>query len=347
MISLKEHLKQNFDEEAGIFFNNLTKGYWSNFSESDQEKIYSELSNNRSLREIIKDHFPQYYEMIFDKSRCAGLELLNVGPQDRGVDYGCMWGNLVIHLSRQCGEVLGVDQTIDSLNILKERLREESIENCYLLNANLRHNLPLYNKFDFSVINGVLEWVPETQSVVVGEYYKNDSEKSTINNTRNPREIQLEFLTQVNGHLKKNGRLFLAIENRYDYQHFLWKKDVHNNMMYTAFLPRYISSILSWVFRKQPYTNYIYGKSGLTKLLTSAGFKDIKFHAVFPDYRFPMKIIGFDESIDDYSPVYYEMRRKSWIAKVFKLVRYSLDYIIYKKLRLLSLAPSFIVIAKK
>ena len=78
MISLKEHLKQNFDEEAGIFFNNLTKGYWSNFSESDQEKIYSELSNNRSLREIIKDHFPQYYEMIFDKSRCAGLELLHV-----------------------------------------------------------------------------------------------------------------------------------------------------------------------------------------------------------------------------------------------------------------------------
>ena len=163
-----------------------------------------------------------------------------------------------------------------------------------------------------------------------------------------PRDYQLKFLTEVNKHLKKSGKLYLAIENRWDYQHFLWKRDPHSNLFYTAILPRKIANLISKIIYGRSYVNYIYSINGLKKLLNESGFRISKKFAVFPDYRFPQIMIDMENpNTKDYRSVYVNKKTKNIIKKLFRIFRKLTDILIYQKLKLLSLSPSFIIIAKK
>ena len=165
---------------------------------------------------------------------------------------------------------------------------------------------------------------------------------------RDPRILQLEFLRMVFKNLKEKGRLYLGIENRYDYQYFLWKKDQHSNLMYTAFLPREISNVISNMWYGRPYVNYLYSKDKLEKLLQDAGFTGIETYAAFPDYKFPKKIIPLRNGNDSsYEPVYTTGGSKNRLKIIAKKGRKYPDLIIYKRLKLFNLCPSFIVIASK
>lgn len=341
-----EHFNKKFEFNDGIYSQSDSNGYWSNFSKDDQDRLFI-LLKDKLPNEVIKENFNQYYDMIYNTARCVGLEILKIDKNDIGIDYGCMWGNILVYCARMCKAMIGVDQTIDSLKFLRYRLKEEKLDNCLLLNANLRNKIDLHDKFDFSIINGVLEWVPDKNEIDLKDHFKKGRlrfEKPQ----NNPRLEQLEFLKMVNGNLRDNGKLYLAIENRLDYQHFLWKKDPHSNLMYTAFLPRFLSNLLSNILYGRSYVNYIYSQRGLKKLLIEANFRINTVYAVFPDYRFPQKIIATtNNKNNDYKPVYNLGNRNDLIARVFKKGRKLLDIIIYKKLKLFSLAPSFIVIAEK
>ena len=79
-----------------------------------------------------------------------------------------------------------------------------------------------------------------------------------------------------------------------------------------------------------------------------AGFNVIKEYAVFPDYRFPIKIVPFNTDIQNYyEPVYNIIETTNIMKRLFRRLRRELDNIIYKKLGLFYLAPSMIVIAQK
>lgn len=346
MNEIEKMIQKNYDLNEGIYYKASSTGYWSNFSREDQNTLFSALKDHPS-KDVIASHFPQYYDMIYNNSRCVGLELLQIDRNDVGIDYGCMWGNVMVYCAKYCKTMIGVDQTEDSLKFLKVRLDEENIQNSYLINANLRDEIDLTNMLDFSIINGVMEWVPDTSVIDLQKHFKK-SKFRLIKASKNPRSEQLKFLKMVNNNLNSSGKLYLAIENRFDYQYFLWKRDPHSNLMYTAFLPRIISNMISNLYYGRPYVNYIYSKKELDKILREAGFNDIKIYATFPDYRFPQKII-FSDSKDDtsYSPVYSPGKREDIIARIFRKARYMLDILIYKKLKMYSLAPSFIVIARK
>ena len=140
----------------------------------------------------------------------------------------------------------------------------------------------------------------------------------------------------------------MAIENRWDYQHFLWKRDPHSNLFFTAILPRKISSLISRIVYGRDYVNYIYSMKQLERLLSLAGFSIIKKFAAFPDYRFPKKILDMNNiNTEDYEPVYNNKKTKNILKKIFRRLRFTLDIILYKKFKLLGLAPSFIIIATK
>jgi hypothetical protein len=346
MKELIEKLDQYYEQRDGIHYSADSEGYWSNFSKEDQDRLFSSLKDKPS-NEVIAEQFPQYYDMIYNNSRCVGLELLQIGTEDIGIDYGCMWGNVLVYCAKQCKGMIGVDQTEDSLRFLKKRLSEEKLDNGYLVNTNLRNDIDLSGKLDFSVINGVMEWVPDTSTIDLKNHFKKSKFKF-VKPKNDPKSEQIKFLKMANNNLKVGGKLYLAIENRYDYQHFLWKKDPHSNLMYTAFMPRLIANIISNIYYGRPYVNYIYSKKDLKKMLSEAGFAKTKVYATFPDYRFPQKIISTDkQDTNDYSPVYTSENRKDLVARIFYKTRKLLDVVIYKKMKLFSLAPSFIVIAEK
>ena len=91
-------------------------------------------------------------------------------------------GKYVVYASKNCKEILGVDQTMESLKFVQKRIKEEGIKNCYLLNANIRSKLNLQSQFDFAIVNGVLEWVPETSKVEVENFHSFDT-SDKVNNS--------------------------------------------------------------------------------------------------------------------------------------------------------------------
>ena len=333
----------------GIYYSvnsNEDKGYWSNISVKDQEEFLSECSTMGTLKSVRKN-FPNLEDVIYEPTRSVGLRFLNIKPDEIGIDYGCMWGNLLVHSAKKCKLMVGVDQTDASLKFLNLRLNEENLDNVYLVNENLRNSLPFIENFDFAIVNGVLEWIPDTNQIDLTNFF-NKGRTNTSKNKLSPSESQLEFLKNAHHSLKKGGKLYLSIENRWDYQHFLWKRDPHSNLFYTAILPRKISNILSKIIYGRPYVNYIYSMKDLEQLLSFAGFNIAEKYAAFPDYRMPMKILDMNTNdTSDYSPVYHISPTKNILKKAFRKGRNLLDKIIYKYFKLFNLAPSFIIIAEK
>lgn len=335
-----------FELKDGIFYSkNDESGYWSNLNQEENKKLIETL-DELSPQDTIKKLYPKLYDVIFSKKREAGLELLQLKGTEVCIDYGCMWGALSVPLAKRAGHVISVDQTRDSLKFLSSRYQYEGLNNVTIVNQNIKKfpMLPEGIKADCAVINGVLEWVPETGNIELNNYY-GKKKKKTYAQGYSPRLVQLEFLKSVKDNLSEDGRLYLAIENRFDFKMFFGVKDPHANLLFTTIFPKIIANVISLVFLSRPYVTYIYSKKELKKLLADAGFSDAKFHFAFPDYRFPELIKAEKESLNEFKPTI--TIRQNGRIKIKRLIGYCLEFIIFRILNLRGVSPSFIVIAEK
>src|SRR5205807_9325678 len=191
------------------------------------------------------------------------------------------------------------DQTLESLKFLKARLKESHCDNVALLNHDLR-TLPAFTqKADVAIVNGVLEWIPEEGKVELKQFFGQRMYRSY---NSDPGTLQLSFLRKVCENLAADGKLYLAIENRFDYKMFFGAKDPHANLRFTTVLPRKVANWISRLLLGRPYVNWIYSVHGLKRLLLEAGFGQIDLYMCFPDYRYPERIIPFNHSLKGFTP---------------------------------------------
>ena len=165
---------------------------------------------------------PRFEEMIFSSKREAALELFDHNNQGICIDYGAMWGALSIGMAKRGHQVIAIDQTYDSLNFLKSRSKEEGLNNIQFVQDDIR-KIKFKNIADYAIVNGVLEWIPETSEVIVNEYYQGSNNDNSLNinkSIKKPREMQVEFFKKVYESLKPNGELLLSIENKLSYEYF-------------------------------------------------------------------------------------------------------------------------------
>ena len=195
---------------------------------------------------------------------------------------------------------------------------------------------------DIAIVNGVLEWIGETNQVVVNKYL-NERKKNKIDQT-NPGQIQKKFLKNIYNALKKNGKLYLAIENRYDYKMFFGLKDPHNGTLFTTILPKFISNIISILFKGKPYRTWIYSYSQLNQILTETGFKTLKLYSAWPDYRIPDQILDYNSNFKKFK-ICSKLPVKKMTTR--KKIAGFIEYIIFKILKLRIFSPSIIIVAKK
>ena len=333
---------ETFEKESEIIYKlPNSEGYWSNLSKKENSEMISMLKNH-STREAIMKTRPMIADVIFSEKRPVALELLKLNGSETAIDLGCMWGAISIPLAKQVSEVLGVDQTIDSLKFSAARVKEENLENIKFLNANLRDLLLPEKIFDVAIVNGVLEWVPEIEDIELGDYwYKSIKRKDS----GNPKEIQISFLKNIHTGLKEGGRLMLAIENRYDYKMFFGVRDPHTGTLFTTIFPRWLANIISKVFRKREYRPWIYSFSGTEKLLKEAGYSKVKLYSCWPDYRFPEFITPYGQSNDFFKPV--STRRISGERSFKRIFANRVEWLIFKVFNIQFFAPSIIAIAEK
>lgn len=349
MNDVNRELNKQFQQIEDHLYSSGEEGYWSNLDKDENAELIAAVKT-LGTRAAINKSQPHLFDVIFSPKREAGLELLRLKGDEICVDYGCMWGALSIPLAKRTKYVLGIDQTLNSLQFLKARAREENLANLDLLVANLREVKPLAGSFDLAVVNGVLEWIPEEGPVELKSYFGKFKPRAY---GANPGEQQLVFLQKVRESLKENGRIYLAIENRYDYKMFLGIKDPHANIFFSSILPRKIANLLSLALLGRPYVNWLYSFWGINKLLKKAGFVKVQLFMCFPDYRFPERIIPYEGSLADFQPSALfgnpggrQGKKPLWKRIAGGLFRKG-QLILFKKARAKRLAPSIIAIGYK
>ncbi len=318
------------------------KGYWSNLSKKDNEKFLEnirKLGTKAAVKKLNKDFLT---DVIFSKKRSRGLDLLKLKGDEVAVDFGCMWGAITVPLAKKVKKVLGVDQTEDSLIFLSKRAKENNLKNIQLLHENLRKISLKKSSIDIAIVNGVLEWIGETNQVVVNKYL-NERKKNNYERN-NPGQIQKKFLKKIFNALKKKGKLYLAIENRYDYKMFFGLRDPHNGTLFTTILPKSISNVISLIFKGKPYRTWIYSYSQLNKMLNDTGFKTLRLYSAWPDYRIPDQILNYNSNFKNFK-ICSQLPLKKITTR--KKIAGMIEYIIFKILKLKIFSPSIIIVAEK
>ncbi|MBF0380669.1 MAG: class I SAM-dependent methyltransferase [Magnetococcales bacterium] len=342
-MDIQKIVKNSLKLQDGIWQSD-SGGYWSNIEQEQMTKFLEDLDSMDSLA-VVRKHFPQHEEVIFSPQRVGGVGILDFQPSDVVLDAGCMWGALAVPIAHMGCQVIGVDQTRESMQLMKSRLDEAGLDQAQLVQCNLNKLQLADESIDKVIVNGVLEWLAEG-NVELDSFQKDklskNSQTKKADTDQNPYDIQLSFLKKINRSIKKDGLLYLAIENRFDIINFIGAKDPHTGQRFITIWPRFIQEFMAKKFTGRSYLTWTYSKAELKDMLIEAGFNNIEFRYAFSNYRQP-ELVLTDNGMKQCIP----LRHRTFNSIIKKVLLYSLETVFYSWLRLSSLAPAFIVIAKK
>jgi SAM-dependent methyltransferase len=208
-----------------------------------------------------------FIEYALSETRAGWMFLLPIQRCPRVLDLGCGPGAISIALAQAGCEVTAMDMTLERLQFLRARAEHLGLRNITAVHGGDRKALPFPDgSFDVVILNGVLEWVGTSRQ---GE----------------PRDAQREFLGEANRVLKEDGHVLIAIENRFSAAYFAGLPEDHTHIKYLSLLPRFLANRIHRQRTGYDYRVYTHSPSGYRKLLSSAGFPDMKLLLPAPDYR--------------------------------------------------------------
>ena len=305
--------------------------YYGEVPRPDMQRILDDaehLSWNELQQHIFADR-PWFNRYVFDESRADWRFLLPITTNSRILDLGCGWGTIAIPLSRMSKEVHAIDPVYERARFVDIRRRAIGCNNVYPICSSF-DSLPFPDGyFDIVIMNGVLEWTPT--SIL----------------TRSPANIQMAYLQMVCKLLRRDGHLYLGIENRFGFHYLLGWKDDHSHLRFTTLMPRPIASLYSCLRKGHPYRTYTYGKRGYESMLAAAGFKSLQFHFPVPFYHTPRYILPMNDVTPSKGPMRFflgSLFNPSSLKR--RLLRSALRYL-PNPAYLRTLYPSFIIDASK
>lgn len=253
--------------------------YWGEFEESEMDKLLFLCSEKDfgGAKKYIKEKLKRE-DFIFGSTRSDFLYLSNVNKESLCLDVGCGLGVHTFNMAKIAKEVHACDLSKKRVEFCEYRKEMDGANNVYLYHSDIERLPFKKEKFDFILMNGLVEWL--------GEKNKN----------KDPRQDQIEDLKKIFSLLKKDGVLYIGIENRYAATYLHNAKD-HNRLKYTTFMPRFLADWVTKLRTGKSYRTYTYGISGYKKLLKEAGFeKDkINFYVAHPGYNMPQYLIDFED----------------------------------------------------
>ncbi len=255
-----------------------------------------------------------------DHLRAIMLLLAQSKPDMKVLDVGCGWGTLSIFAAHLGAEVVAMDLSYLRAAFVKRLCEQQSLSNLHCVVGGDDNRLPFKSKnFDLIILNGVLEWVPESQK-------------------GNPRAIQIDYLKKLASLLNQNGQIAIAIENRHSYKYFLGCPDDHTSLRFGAILPRPIANIYSLIVRKKPYRTYTHNEKNIRRILKQADLPSTQIYGCAPDYRHPHVLARIDSKVG--IKELYSHPNLGWRAKTaLKLASY---FGIPRKA-----VPSFMILSKQ
>ncbi len=311
--------------------------YWCNVSREKMHELNRKASESGDWLKTARELIPEYVDAIEPFNRADAQYLWPTNKNSRILDAGSMWGGLTVPVAQHCGEIFAVDKTIETLNFLKIRAEQMGFNNIHVTASNVQE-LPFPDGFfDLVILNGVLEWVAFDQEIVL-EVHWGKRRSDTATYSKNPRQVQVEVLREMQRVLKPGGHLYLAIENSIGYQYLIGTPDDHVNIKYVSFLPRFLANAITKWKRNSEYRMYTYSLPGYRRLLKDGGFGDMEFYGAFPHYILPSEIVP-GKLIKHWKKTVLPVGNKAWYIKtaVELFPRGLLKYV----------SPSFAALARK
>ena len=238
--------------------------------DTDYEKA---ISNNYS--------WPVFYHLT--RIRQNLLSWYPFKEQSDVLEIGCGMGAITELLCKKCNSVTAVELSKRRATATYLRCRE--YDNLEIIVGNL-NDIQFNKKYDYITLIGVLE-------------YQNNFTSSS-----NPFR---DFLAKIKQLLKPDGKLIIAIENKYGLKYWCGAPEDHSGIPYDG-INNYIYSNIARTFSKKQ----------LERLVKSVGFSNTYFYYPLPDYKMPQVVYSEEYlpkngSIDNWIP-YYEPNGNSMIS---------------------------------
>lgn len=203
--------------------------------------------------EAIAKHmsWPTYYHLTHLRKN-----ILNWYPFKEGssvLEIGCGLGAITSVLCEKCQDVTAVELSKRRAAAALLRCRER--ENLEIIVGNL-NDIEFEKKFDYITLIGVLEY------------------QGTFTDTDNP---YLDFLMEIKKLLKPDGKLLIAIENKYGLKYWCGAREDHTGLPFEGINQYTLSNREVRTFSRKE----------LEELVKESGFKHTFFYYPMPDYKLP------------------------------------------------------------
>jgi 2-polyprenyl-3-methyl-5-hydroxy-6-metoxy-1,4-benzoquinol methylase len=255
------------------------------YSDGDiEDKIISLIAQNpdTNYEEIISYNYswPVFYHLTRIRQN-----LLNWYPIDKNSDVleiGCGMGAITELLCKKAKNVTAVE--LSKKRATATYLRCRNYDNLEIIVGNL-NDIQFSKKYDYITL-GVLEY------------------QNNFTNSDNP---FVDFLNTIKKLLKPDGKLLIAIENKYGLKYWCGAPEDHSGIPFDG-INNYKFSNIARTF----------SKAELNSIIMASGFKNTYFYYPLPDYKMPQviyseKYLPKNGSLDNWIP-YYSINNNSMIS---------------------------------
>ena len=250
MIENIGNLKLNLNYYSG------TDLYTDGEIEDELLKIVKENDNYEKI--IANDNrWPILYHLSHFRGNI--LEWYPFNNEANLLEIGAGCGAITGTLAKKVREVTCVE--LSKKRSLINAHRNKEFENIEILVGDF-NKIQFDKKFDYITLIGVLEYAPG------------------FSNSNEPFH---ELLKYVKSLLSKNGKLFIAIENRFGLKYWAGAREDHTG--------NYFESLEGYFGNERVKT---FSKKELTKILSEVGFDEIGNYYPIPDYKLPFQIFSDD-----------------------------------------------------
>lgn len=254
-----------------------------NYDFYDEKDYYSDGDIEDTILEYIKK-YPNDYEKAFEKDASwpvvyhlsnARKNAISWYPFKKNctiLEVGAGMGAITDELCKHAKKVTSIELSKRRASAIL--MRNEDKDNLEIIVGNY-NKIQFNEKYDYILLNGVLEYS--------ALYIDSD----------NP---YVDFINSLKKHLNKDGKILIAIENKFGLKYWCGADEDHTGKMFEG-IRNY----------KESHNVKTFSKNELEVLAKTCGF-NINYYYMFPDYKFP-EIIYTDNSLNkdiysNYTPYY-------------------------------------------